>query len=100
MVPGIAIIERTTKLSICSHNLWTCGQCKQPEDNCIANRSFISWYNINSLKQIMGEIYVNFTEICMTILHVLHEKKIMWNELFYNQSRKCSNALFLRDGFL
>ena len=65
MVPGLAIMERTTNLSICSHNLWTFGQCKQSVDNFIANRSFTSWYNINILKHIMGKIYVNFTKICM-----------------------------------
>ena len=35
MVPGLAGIMN---LSIFSHNLWTCGQSKQSEDNFIANR--------------------------------------------------------------
>jgi hypothetical protein len=35
------------------------------EDNLIGNKSLTSWYNINSLKQIIGEIYVNFIELCM-----------------------------------
>jgi len=43
MVPGLArIVERTTNLSIVYHNLWICGQCKQSEDNCIANRPITS----------------------------------------------------------
>jgi len=66
MVLGLArIMERTTNLSIFSHNLWIFEQCKKSEDNCIANRLFTSCYNINSLKQIIGEIYVNCIERCM-----------------------------------
>ena len=35
------------------------------EDNLIGNKSLTNWYNIKRLKQIMGEIYVNFIEIYM-----------------------------------
>jgi len=31
----------------------------------LQNRSFTSCYNIKSLKQIIGEIYVNLIELCM-----------------------------------
>jgi hypothetical protein len=50
------IMEITTHLSIFSHNLWIFEQCKISEDNCIASKSFTSCYNINSLKQIIGQI--------------------------------------------
>ena len=66
MVLGLTrIIERTTNLSIFSHNLWIFEQCKKSEDNCIANRLFTSCYKIKSLKQVVGEISVNFIELCM-----------------------------------
>jgi hypothetical protein len=66
MVPGlVTIMEMTTNLSILSHNLWIFKQCIKSEVNVVVNRQFICLYNINSLKQIMGEIYVNFIELCM-----------------------------------
>jgi hypothetical protein len=64
MVPGlVTIMEMTTNLSILSHNLWIFKQCIKSEVNVVVNRQFICLYN--SLKQIMGEIYVNFIELCM-----------------------------------
>ena len=57
------IMESITYLSIFSHNLWIFGECKQSEDNCIANRSFTSCYNSNILTQIIGKymlISLNF----------------------------------------
>ena len=64
MVPGlVTIMEMTTNLSILSHNLRIFKQCIKSEVNVVVNRQFICLYN--SLKQIMGEIYVNFIELCM-----------------------------------
>jgi hypothetical protein len=50
---------------------------KKSEENLIANRQFTCWYNINSLKHIMGEIYVNSLNFAWkgTILHSLHANK-------------------------
>ena len=65
MVSSLArIMERTTYLSIFSHNFWILGECKNSEDNLRANRSFTSCYNSNILTQIMGIymlISLNFT---------------------------------------
>ena len=64
MMPVLArIMEMTTYLSIYSHNLWIFGECKQSDDNLIANRSFTSCYNSNILTQIRGKymlISLNF----------------------------------------
>ena len=47
---------------------------KKSEENSIANRQFTCWYNIHSLKHIMGKIYVNSLNFAWkgTILHSLH----------------------------
>ena len=57
MVLGLAIImERTTNLSIFSHNLWIFEQCKKSEDNCIVNRMLTSCYSINIETNYRGNI--------------------------------------------
>ena len=50
---------------------------KKSEENLIPNTQFTCWYNINSLKHIMGEIYVNSLNFAWkgTILHSLHSNK-------------------------
>ena len=96
MVTSLArIMERTTYLSIFSHNLWIFGECKKSEDNFIANRSFTSCYNSNILTQIMGKyilISLNFASKGNSFPCLKEDKSAKT----YNCRIKVGNGLFTR----